>query len=51
VIAKNSHELREFIISLKENYGESTKIHDFFTNLEVFKGDYAPEGIFNSSTQ
>ena len=49
VIAKNSSELRTFIIELKNNFSDSLKIYDFFTNLEVYKGDFAPAGIFNSS--
>jgi len=48
VIAKSSFDLREFIIELRKNFGDSIKVYDFYTNLEIHKGGYAPSGIFNN---
>ena len=49
VIAKNSLELREFILELREKFGDIVKIHDIYIVDEELKGNYAPAGIFKNS--
>jgi len=46
VIVKSSKEFREFMIELKNSFGELIKIHDMYLILENVKDDYAPEGVF-----
>ncbi len=46
VIVKSSAEFREFMIELKDSFGELIKIHDMYLIPEETKGDIAPEGIF-----
>ena len=46
LIAKNSINLREFIIKIKEFFGDILKINDIYIIAEESKGDYAPKGIF-----
>ncbi len=46
IIARNSLELRDFIVELKEHFGDILKIHDTYSVIEELKGNYAPEGIF-----
>ena len=43
---KNSLELRDFIIELKKDFGNITKIHDIHTIVELSKGNITPEGVF-----
>ena len=45
LIVKNSEELREFMINLREKF-EEIKIHDIYVVLEESKGNYAPKGVF-----
>jgi len=47
LIVKNSLELRNFILELREDFGDTTKIQDLYVIVEETKGDYAPEGVFN----
>ena len=47
IIVKNSLELRDFILELKEYFGDILKIHDSYSVIEELKGNYAPEGIFS----
>lgn len=46
VLVKNSLELREFILELREKFGEIIKINDIYIIVEEFKGNYAPAGVF-----
>lgn len=46
VIVKSSGEFRNFMIELKDNFGELIKIHDMYLIPEETKGDIAPEGVF-----
>ncbi len=46
LIVKNSEELRNFILELREEFGDIIKIHDLYVVVEETKGDYAPEGVF-----
>ena len=48
LIVKNSEELREFIISLREKF-EEIKIYDIYVVLEESKGNYAPAGMFKEN--
>lgn len=47
VIVKDSLELREFILEMKEKFGNIIKINDIYSIIEESKGNYAPEGVFN----
>lgn len=46
ILAKNSLELREFLLELRENFGGAIKINDIYIIVEESKGNYAPAGIF-----
>jgi len=46
LIVKNSLELRNFILELREDFGDIVKINDIYVIVEETKGDYAPEGVF-----
>lgn len=46
VLAKSSEELREFILELREKFGEFIKINDLYIIVEESKGNYVPEGVF-----
>lgn len=48
LIVKNSLELREFILELREYFGDVIKIHDLYVVVEETKGDYAPSGVFKN---
>jgi len=48
LIVKNSLELREFILELREYFGDIIKIHDLYVVVEETKGDYAPSGVFKN---
>lgn len=48
LIVKNSLELREFILELREYFGDIIKIHDLYVVVEEIKGDYAPSGVFKN---
>jgi len=48
LIVKNSEELREFIIDLREKF-EEIKIYDIYVVLEESKGNYAPAGMFKEN--
>lgn len=39
--------LREFMIEIKEQFGNQMKINDFYVISEITKEDITPEGIFN----
>jgi len=47
VIVKSSKEFRDFMIELKNNFGEIIKIHDMYLIVEETKADIAPVGAFN----
>ena len=47
VIVKSSEELRNFIIEIKNSFGELIKIHDMYLILEETKADITPVGVFN----
>ena len=46
VLVENSLGLRDFILELKEKFGDILKIHDMYIILEELKGNYAPDGVF-----
>jgi len=46
VIVKSSAEFREFMIELKDSFGELIKINDMYLIVEETKGDITPEGVF-----
>jgi DNA-binding Lrp family transcriptional regulator len=46
VIVKSSQEFREFMIELKDSFGELIKINDMYLIVEETKADIAPEGVF-----
>ncbi len=46
IIVKNSLDLREFILELREKFGSIIKIYDIYVIIEESKGNYTPEGIF-----
>lgn len=48
LVVKNSSELRNFILELRENFGDIIKIHDLYVIVEEVKGDYAPSGVFKN---
>ncbi len=48
ILAKNSLELREFILELREDFGEFIKINDIYIIVEESKGNFAPQGIFKN---
>jgi len=48
LIVKNSSELRNFILELREYFGDIIKIHDLYIVVEETKGDYAPSGVFKN---
>ncbi len=48
LIVRNSSELRNFILELREDFGDIIKIHDLYVVVEETKGDYAPSGVFKN---
>src|SRR3989344_2738138 len=44
LLVKNSLELREFILELREYFGDVVKINDIYIIVEELKGNYAPKG-------
>ena len=46
IIVKDSLDLRDFILDLREKFGNIIKIYDIYVIIEESKGNYAPEGIF-----
>jgi len=48
LIIKNPEELREFILELREKFGNSTKIYDLYIIMEESKSNALPEGVFKS---
>jgi len=48
VTVKNSEELREFILELREKFGDSIKIYDLYVIVEESKSNSAPEAIFKN---
>lgn len=46
VVARNSFELREFLIALRKEITEGVKVHDVYTIGETIKSDHAPQGVF-----
>lgn len=45
-VVKNSLELRDFLLLLRERFGDSIKINDIYSIVELIKGNYAPRGVF-----
>lgn len=45
-VVKNSLELRDFLLLLRERFGDSIKINDIYSIVELIKGNYAPKGVF-----
>ena len=48
LVVKNSLELREFLIEIKNVFEENMEIHDVFLIPYAIKENIAPEGIFDS---
>ena len=48
ILTKNSSKLREFILELRENFGEIIRINDIYIIVEESKGNFAPQGIFKN---
>ena len=48
IIAKNSFELRNFILELREKFGDILKIYDIYVVVEESKPNQAPAGIFKT---
>ena len=48
VIVKNSIDLREFILELREKFGDVLKIYDLYVTVEESKPNQAPTGIFQT---
>ncbi|MEK6855838.1 MAG: Lrp/AsnC family transcriptional regulator [Nanoarchaeota archaeon] len=46
VYAKNSSDLRNVILDIRNELGTMIKIEDIFSNVEILKPDVAPEGVF-----
>ena len=46
VIVKSSLEFRNFMIELKDGFGELIKIYDMYLITEETKGDITPQGVF-----
>ena len=46
ILVKDSLELRDFILELREKFGDMLKVYDMYVIIEELKGDYAPEGVF-----
>ena len=49
VIVKSSSDLREFILELREKFGDIIKIYDMYIIIEETKGNYAPGGVFKKN--
>jgi len=49
LIVKNSEELRNFILELREDFGGVIKIHDLYVVVEETKSDFAPDGVFKET--
>ncbi len=47
VLAKNSLELRDFVLELREKFGSIVKIYDSYVVVNELKGNLAPAGVFN----
>jgi len=47
-VVKNSLELRDFLLLLRERFGDSIKINDIYSIVELIKGNYAPRGVFQT---
>ena len=47
LIAKTSSELRDFILKLREKFGDNAKINDIYIVAEELKGNHAPKGVFS----
>ncbi len=48
LVAENSLELRNFILQLREKFGDMLKIHDVYVVVEELKPSQAPEGVFQT---
>ncbi len=46
LLIKNSKELREFLIKIKDKFGEYIEINDIFLIPEAIKENILPEGVF-----
>ncbi len=46
VLAKNSVELREVILEIKNYLGTGIKIHDIYSSIDILKPNIAPKGVF-----
>ena len=49
LIIKDLEELREFILELREKFGNTTKIHDLYIIVEESKSNALPQGVFETS--
>ncbi len=46
VVAKNSRELRGFLMVLRKEMEEGVKVHDVYAIGEMIKSDHVPQGVF-----
>ncbi len=46
VAAKNSLELRYFLMALRKEAGDGVKVHDVYAIGETIKSDHVPKGVF-----
>lgn len=47
VAVRNASELRQFILELREEFGEEIKIHDIYSIVEMSKPNIVPKGVFD----
>ena len=48
LIIKDPEELREFILDIREKFGNTIKIHDLYIIVEESKSNALPEGVFEN---
>ena len=48
IIVKNSLDLRDFILELREKFGDILKIYDLYVIVEESKPNQAPKGVFKT---
>ncbi|MBS3083661.1 AsnC family transcriptional regulator [Candidatus Pacearchaeota archaeon] len=46
IVVRDTLALRQFILDLREEFGEFIKLHDIYANVEIAKSNIAPKGIF-----
>lgn len=46
LLVEGSSQLREFILKLREHFGDIAEINEIYLIIEETKGNYAPEGVF-----